>query len=254
MRCLYETLGIEATADDATIRAAFRREALKNHPDKNPGDVSAEERFKEIQNAYEILSDKNERAWYDSHRDAILRSGQRHQSGASVGESHPAKPDNWVDIYAYHTSACYSGFNDGPRGFYTVYDALFETLANQELSAASVRAEKKGCSSAQRLPRFGNSATSGKEVLKFYSVWSSFVSSRDFNWADEYNLASAPNRKVRRAMQNENEKIRRAARREYNESVRGLVEFLRKRDKRLAAYQIEQARKRQEREAFEAER
>lgn len=255
MRCLYETLGVEPSADYATIKAAYRREALRNHPDKNPGDALAEERFKEVQNAYEILSDDNERAWYDSHRDAILRSGQRHQSGASGGDTRMERPDDWVDVYAYHTSACYDGFNDGPRGFYTVYDYLFEKLAEQELHAAHSRAERKGIPShSERLPRFGNSSTPGKDVMAFYVAWSSFVSSRNFDWADEYNLASAPNRRVRRAMEQENEKRRRAARREYHEGVRGLVEFLKKRDKRLVSYQMEEARKRQEREAAENER
>ena len=50
------------------------------HADKNAHRLDeAQERFKEVQNAYEILSDKHERAWYDGHRDQILRSGDRHQ-------------------------------------------------------------------------------------------------------------------------------------------------------------------------------
>ena len=50
------------------------------HTDKNAHRLDeAQERFKEVQNAYEILSDKHERAWYDSHRDQILKSGDRHQ-------------------------------------------------------------------------------------------------------------------------------------------------------------------------------
>lgn len=61
----YELLGLprEATADD--IKKAYRKMAVKYHPDKNPGDVAAEEKFKQISEAYEVLSDENKRAQYD---------------------------------------------------------------------------------------------------------------------------------------------------------------------------------------------
>lgn len=218
---------------------------------ENP--AAAEERFKEIQNAYEILSDKQERAWYDSHRTAILRSGERHQAG-TAGEGMGERPDDYVDVYEYFTSTCYSGFGDGPRGFYTVYDNLFTTLSEQEANAAAARAEKRGSSANSKLPSFGLSGAPWSEVGPFYAEWSSFVSAKDFSWADEYNPASAPNRKVRRAMEQENEKKRKAARKEYNEGVRALVDFLRKRDKRVAAHQVEEAKRRQEREAADAAR
>jgi DnaJ homolog subfamily A member 5 len=253
MRCLYEVLGVLPEADDATVRTAYRREALRNHPDKNPGEMAAEERFKEVQNAYEILSDKHERAWYDAHRDSILRSGERHQAGAGA-DLRTERPDDWIDVFAYHTSACYSGFSDGARGFYTVYSNLFERLAKQEESASEQRTTSRNGASATWLPLFGRSDASWEDVSAFYATWGSFATSRDFAWADVYNPASAPNRRVRRAMEQENEKSRRAARREYNEGVRGLVEFLRKRDKRVAAHQVEVAKARQEREEAEKAR
>ena len=223
--------------------------------DKNQDNpTQAEERFKEIQNAYEILSDKHERAWYDSHRDSILRSGERHQAG-TAGEGMGERPDDYVDVYEYFTSTCYSGFGDGPRGFYTVYDNVFSKLAEHEATAAAARAERRGSSSANsRMPSFGLSGAPWKEVGAFYAEWSSFVSVKDFSWADEYNPASAPNRKIRRLMEQENEKKRKAARKEYNEGVRALVDFLKKRDKRVAAHQVEEAKRRQEREAADAAR
>lgn len=220
--------------------------------DKNQDDPeSAEVRFKEVQNAYEILSDKQERAWYDSHRDSILRSGERHQAGMAgpTGE----RPDDYVDLYAYYTSACYSGFNDGPRGFYTVYNTLFQTLASQEAQAAASRTQRSGTQAPNtQLPPFGASDAAWVDVAAFYAEWTSFGTVRDFSWADQYHPGTAPNRKVRRAMEQENEKARKLQRREYNEGVRGLVEFVRKRDKRVAAHQVEEAKRRQEREAAEA--
>jgi curved DNA-binding protein len=61
----YETLGVKRDADEKAIKRAFRRLARQYHPDVNPGDTSAEERFKEINEAYEVLSDPEKRGKYD---------------------------------------------------------------------------------------------------------------------------------------------------------------------------------------------
>jgi len=61
----YKILGVERGADDKAIKRAYRRLAVKYHPDKNPGDRRAEERFKEINEAYEVLGDPSKRAKYD---------------------------------------------------------------------------------------------------------------------------------------------------------------------------------------------
>lgn len=63
----YETLGVGRTADADEIRKAYRRLARKYHPDLNPGDKSAEERFKKVQEAYDILSDEDKRKIYDQY-------------------------------------------------------------------------------------------------------------------------------------------------------------------------------------------
>ena len=63
----YEVLGISRTADDKGIRQAFRRLARKYHPDLNPGDENAEERFKEINEAHGVLSDPEARKKYDTY-------------------------------------------------------------------------------------------------------------------------------------------------------------------------------------------
>ncbi|QCX53769.1 molecular chaperone DnaJ [Elizabethkingia sp. JS20170427COW] len=66
-RDYYEVLGVSKTASDAEIKKAYRKKAIKYHPDKNPGDKEAEEKFKEAAEAYEVLSDANKRARYDQY-------------------------------------------------------------------------------------------------------------------------------------------------------------------------------------------
>ena len=61
----YQTLGVSRETNAADIKRAYRRLAMKHHPDRNAGDSSAEEKFKEIQEAYDVLSNEEKRAAYD---------------------------------------------------------------------------------------------------------------------------------------------------------------------------------------------
>ncbi|MFI5403721.1 MAG: DnaJ domain-containing protein, partial [Planctomycetota bacterium] len=77
-RDYYEVLGVPKNADPEEIKKAYRKIALKHHPDKNPGDKEAEEIFKEAAEAYEILSDKEKRAQYDRFGHAGVGGGGPH--------------------------------------------------------------------------------------------------------------------------------------------------------------------------------
>src|SRR5271155_945380 len=74
-RCFYETLSVERTATDTDIKAAFRKQAMQCHPDRNPSDTEAEHRFKEVNEAYEILKDPGKRAAYDRFGHAAFEHG-----------------------------------------------------------------------------------------------------------------------------------------------------------------------------------
>jgi molecular chaperone DnaJ len=74
-RCYYETLEVDRTADESKLKAAFRKLAMKWHPDKNPGDAASELRFKEINEAYEVLKDGDKRAAYDRFGHAAFDQG-----------------------------------------------------------------------------------------------------------------------------------------------------------------------------------
>ena len=71
----YETLGVDKDATGSEIKKAYRKLAVKYHPDKNQDDPEAEEKFKEISAAYEVLSDEDKRAKYDRFGHEAYTSG-----------------------------------------------------------------------------------------------------------------------------------------------------------------------------------
>src|SRR5215467_12136767 len=84
-RCYYETLEVERNADDSKLKAAFRKLAMKWHPDRNPGDAASEVRFKEINEAYEVLKDGEKRAAYDRYGHAAFEQGGVGGAGFGAG-------------------------------------------------------------------------------------------------------------------------------------------------------------------------
>ncbi|MGL4974843.1 MAG: molecular chaperone DnaJ, partial [Bosea sp. (in: a-proteobacteria)] len=74
-RDYYETLGVARTASEAELKSAFRKQAMQCHPDKNPGDKAAEAKFKELNEAYQVLSDPQKRQVYDQHGHRAFEQG-----------------------------------------------------------------------------------------------------------------------------------------------------------------------------------
>src|SRR5678809_1423718 len=81
-RDYYEVLGVSREAEAEEIKRSYRKLAVKFHPDKNPGDHTAEERFKELGEAYDVLMDDNKRAAYDRFGHAAFAQGTAGRGGS----------------------------------------------------------------------------------------------------------------------------------------------------------------------------
>jgi molecular chaperone DnaJ len=131
----YETLGVSKTATEAELKRAYRKLARKHHPDVNPGDSAAEAKFKEVQQAYDVLSDPKQREVYDQVGHSGYTQGYRGGPGEGGG------PD-MGDVFRQrggapggYTYTWTTGAPGGdPRGGYQTggeVNDLFEQLFNQ---------------------------------------------------------------------------------------------------------------------------
>jgi DnaJ family protein A protein 5 len=276
-------LGIPRDADATTIKKAYRKLALKYHPDKNIATTTTttttttntteqmlnlEQLFLQVQQAYECLSDVAERKWYDDHRDAILKgwsvatgttnssnhhkSDHHHHHASSSSSSSTNNPNNDIvfNVAPYMYAGCFYGFDsDSNNSFYNVYQNVFQQIYQEEVN---------GCSNISDVEylavSFGN-ATSHYEtvVMKFYQAWESFSSILSYAWADQWNVQEAEQRRVRRAMEEDNLRARRKARKIRNDEIAALVRFVKRRDPRIVAKkeEVEQLRRIRELELHE---
>ena len=106
-RCYYEVLEVERTAADGQLKAAFRKLAMKWHPDRNPGDKSCEVRFKEINEAYEVLKNPDKRAAYDRFGHAAFEHSGGVGAAGGFGDVASAFADIFDDLF---------GMGGGRRG------------------------------------------------------------------------------------------------------------------------------------------
>ncbi|KAL4753353.1 hypothetical protein BDW72DRAFT_31381 [Aspergillus terricola var. indicus] len=226
----YELLDVEQNASSQDIKKAYRKKALELHPDRNFGNVEAATNlFAEIQSAYEVLSDPHERSWYDSHRDAFL-GGDAGDEAADY--SHNARMTTSADILKLFSKfSPRMDFTDAPHGFYGGLCEIFAQLALEEETAC----RWEGVDSIV-YPSFGTRHDRSQVVRDFYAIWGSFSTRKSFAWKDVYRYSEAPDRRVRRLMEKENKRLREAAIREFNEAVRSLVAFAKKRDPRYKIY------------------
>ena len=247
----YELLGVQRQATEEELKKAYRKKALELHPDRNHGNEEYATRvFAEIQGAYEVLSDPQERAWYDSHESAILRG-----EDAEDGEGVPTYEN--VRITTADDLARMVGkfnknieFSDAPSGFFGYLRETFEQLAKEEEVAGQWDNVE-----ASEYPTFGHKDDGYDDVVKsFYAAWSNFSTVKNFAWKDKYRLSEAPDRWYRRRMEQENKKYRQDGIREFNDAVRSLVAFVKKRDPRyVPSTQTEAERQKTLRDAAAAQ-
>lgn len=211
----------------------------------------ATQKFAEVQAAYEVLSDPQERAWYDSHRDAILAGQDANGEGVDVTTFRNIRLTSAEELMSlirkFNTSI---SFDDEPTGFFGISRETFEHLAMEEEAAAEF-----DTTNPPEYPTFGSSDDEYETVVKlFYTHWAGFSTRKTFSWKDKYRLSDAPDRRVRRLMEKENKKIREDSIREFNDAVRFLVNFVRKRDPRyLPNSQTEADRQKNLRDAAAAQ-
>lgn len=97
-RDFYDILGVDRSADDKALKSAYRKLAMKYHPDQNQGDTTAEAKFKEVGEAYAILSDPQQRAAYDQYGHAAFEGGRGAGGGNPFGGGNPE--DIFQDLFS----------------------------------------------------------------------------------------------------------------------------------------------------------
>jgi molecular chaperone DnaJ len=128
-RCYYETLEVERSADEAVLKSAFRKLAMKWHPDRNPGDKQCEARFKEINEAYEILKDGNKRAAYDRYGHAAFEQGG---GGPGFGQGFASSfSDIFEDLFGMNAGGRSGGRERGADLRYNMEITLEEAFAGK---------------------------------------------------------------------------------------------------------------------------
>src|SRR3546814_20211452 len=104
-RDYYEVLGVARNASDEELKKAYRRSAMKHHPDRNGGDTAAVEAFKECKEAYEVLSDAGTRRAYDAHGHAAFEHGMGGGGGGGPGAGLGDLGDIFGDLFGTTSGA-----------------------------------------------------------------------------------------------------------------------------------------------------
>ena len=242
--CHYDVLGVAMDASEAEVRQAYRKRALQYHPDRSDS-AGATALFQAVQASYAVLSDPDERAFYDRNRDAILasRKPKRETAGSwsskawtrTVDDTDIAAPEpDGVSLWPLFSPLAYpAGVADGPNGFYSAMGAAFAEVGAEEDELLRARGEAPN---ERPLPPFGTAESMGDAVEAFYTRWARFETCRTGAGAERHGLsqiAKAATKQQRGAMTAENERLKAESRRARTECVRALVAYARKRDPRV---------------------
>lgn len=147
-----------------------------------------------------------------------------------------------------------SDLSDSDSSFFGAYRRLFERIAEEDRAAGVYPGEEDlngppppreaypsfGYSHTPFVSEKGESTIHQTPVKDFYAVFMNFQTRKSMGWLDQYRLQEAPDRRVKRMMEKENKRAREMGRREYNDTIRALAAFIRKRDPRYKKWQEEQ--------------
>jgi DnaJ-class molecular chaperone len=144
----YAILGVSKNAPEKEIKAAYRKLARKYHPDVNPGDKSAEDKFKEVSEAYDVLSDKDKRQKYDLYGDQwkhISESASSPRSGGFEGFGQPGRGYSYTGT-GFPGMDSEGGTHFGAGGLGDLLNSIFggRVQDSQERPHARARAPRKG--------------------------------------------------------------------------------------------------------------
>lgn len=145
----YKVLGIDKTADEKAVKKAYRKLARQYHPDVNPDDASAEQKFKEVTEAYEVLSDKTKRAKYDKYSSQFGKDWEQGEAYEQAQRNAGRRQGPSNGGYTYTRSGDQQDFSDlfeemfGAQGAFNEYKRGSATGGGRRFAGADLRARLK---------------------------------------------------------------------------------------------------------------
>ena len=153
----YDTLGVARSDDAETVKKAYRKLAMKYHPDRNQGDTAAEHKFKEISEAYDVLKDDQKRAAYDRFGHAAFENGGPGAGGRTGGfDFGSGFADIFDEMFGDFAGGRRGGAGGGGRGSDLRYN--MEIPLEQALSRPRDQDQDPGLGELRNLPRLGRRA------------------------------------------------------------------------------------------------
>ena len=155
--------------------------------------------------------------------------------GKDVGEGTSEADCSYITkskLDKYFERNCFAGFVKAEHGidFYSVYGSLFEKLDNEEEME-----EEVGTQHEAAVP-FGDENSTKEEVYAFYRDWERFNSIKKFTYVDVYDPREAPNRRIKRLIENDNNKARQKERTKFNDKMRDLLNHVKSKDPRYQQF------------------
>lgn len=164
---------------------------------------------------------------YDAHREDILRGGTGESSDTDEDSQRGGLRKREVNLWPYFSASAFDSFEDSENSFWSVYSKAFAAVEDAEIAEV-------GEADFERVP-FGDVSSLWDDVKRFYDTFADFTSARSFAAYDKWKISGDEPRHARRAADAENKRHRKAAKVAYQDMVRQLALWCRKRDPRVAA-------------------